>query len=240
VYRELAAPADPYGLYACVWSRFEPARGVHRIVPDGCMDIMWHRESGAVTVAGPDTRAQVGPIDPGTLIAIRFNPGGGPAALGIPAGALRDRRVPLDELWGPSRARRLADALAAAPSDVDAQRVLTRAVNDSVGEPRDDVATWVLKMLRSGETVTSIASTVGLSERQLHRRCLAAFGYGPKVLHRVLRFELALRLARAGIPFAEVATRAGYADQAHLSREVKALSGVPLGSLTTHRPVGTL
>ncbi len=232
MYRELAAPADPYGLYACVWSRFEPVRSVHRIVPDGCMDIMWHRESGTVRVAGPDTQAHVGPIDPGTLIGIRFSPGGGPAALGIPADALRDGRVPLDQIWQPSRARRLADALEAASSDVDAQRVLTHVVNESVGEPRDNVASWVLKMLRSGETVTSIAGTVGLSERQLHRRCLAAFGYGPKVLHRVLRFELALRLARAGIPFAEVAARAGYADQAHLSREVKALSGVPLGSLT--------
>jgi AraC-like DNA-binding protein len=232
VYRELAAPADPYGLYTCVWSRFEPARGVHRIVPDGCMDIMWHRESGTVTVAGPDTQAHVGPIDSGTLIGIRFSPGAAPAALGIPADALRDGRVPLDEIWLPSRARRLADALAASSSDVDAQHALTFAVNESVGEPRDEVAGWVLKLLRSGERVTSIAGTVGLSERQLHRRCLAAFGYGPKVLHRVLRFEAALRLARSGIPFAEVAARAGYADQAHLSRDVKALGGVPLGSLT--------
>lgn len=58
-----------------------------------------------------------------------------------------------------------------------------------------------------------------------------AFGYGPSVLRRVLRFRMALRLAARGTPFATVAARAGYADQAHLAREVRALAGVPLGRL---------
>ncbi|MFD7653946.1 helix-turn-helix domain-containing protein, partial [Actinosynnema sp. NPDC059797] len=63
------------------------------------------------------------------------------------------------------------------------------------------------------------------------RRSLAAFGYGPKVLHRVLRFDRAVALARRGVPFADVAHRTGYADQSHLSREVRELAGVPLGQL---------
>jgi AraC-like DNA-binding protein len=42
----------------------------------------------------------------------------------------------------------------------------------------------------------------------------------------------ALDLARAGEPFAAAAASTGYADQAHLAREVKALVGVTLGALT--------
>jgi transcriptional regulator GlxA family with amidase domain len=51
------------------------------------------------------------------------------------------------------------------------------------------------------------------------------------VLHRVLRFDRAVKLAWTGVPFADVAHRTGYADQAHLSREVRELAGVPLGQL---------
>ncbi len=56
-------------------------------------------------------------------------------------------------------------------------------------------------------------------------------GTGPKTLARILRLQTAVALARAGRPFADVAVTAGYADQAHLSRDVKALAGVPLGEL---------
>ncbi len=72
---------------------------------------------------------------------------------------------------------------------------------------------------------------MSLSDRQLHRRCLRAFGYGPKTLARILRMRRALDSARAGTPPADVAVETGYADQAHLSRGIKALAGVPLSAL---------
>jgi AraC-like DNA-binding protein len=231
VYREHEPPPDPHGLYACAWSRTSDGRPVLRIVPDACVDVIWHRESGHLFIAGPDTRPHVGPIDDGTLIGLRFSPGSAPAALRVPADELRDGRVPLDSVWRPADVRRLDDDLAAAESDVDAQRILAAAVNEHAAGDRDWVADGVLRMLRSDMDIASIASATELSERQLHRRCRAAFGYGAKTLHRVLRFDRALRLARGGFPFADVAYRVGYADQAHLAREVKALSGVPLSRL---------
>jgi AraC-like DNA-binding protein len=82
-------------------------------------------------------------------------------------------------------------------------------------------------------TVRGMADELGLSERQLHRRCLATFGYGPKTVQRVLRFQAALQDARAGRRLADVAADAGYADQAHMSREVRELAGVPLTELLT-------
>ncbi|MCP2338197.1 helix-turn-helix domain-containing protein [Actinomadura rupiterrae] len=89
----------------------------------------------------------------------------------------------------------------------------------------------VVAGLASGASVRDVADAVGLGERQLRRRALASFGYGPKVLQRVLRFQQALRAARAGAPLAETALDAGYADQAHMSHEVRELAGVPLGVL---------
>jgi AraC-like DNA-binding protein len=91
----------------------------------------------------------------------------------------------------------------------------------------------VLSRLQTGFSVAAMADALGWTERTLHRRCQDAFGYGPAVLRRILRFRLALRVARQGASIAVTAARAGYADQAHLAREVRALAGVPLGQLVT-------
>jgi AraC-like DNA-binding protein len=48
---------------------------------------------------------------------------------------------------------------------------------------------------------------------------------------RILRMTRALDQARAGMPLAEVAAVCGYADQAHLSRELLALGGATPASL---------
>jgi len=82
--------------------------------------------------------------------------------------------------------------------------------------------------LRAGATVASVAESLGYSERQLHRRSLAAFGYGLKTSARVLRMSRALDLVRSGGELATVAVAAGYSDQRHFARDVKLLAGVPI------------
>ena len=220
---------------ATAWIRSVPPPGDnHRVVPDGCMDLIW--VSGELLVAGPDTAAYVSTGPPGVrYAALRFPPGLAPAVLGTPAAELRDRRVPLEALWRPAEARRLAGLGARAarlgPGAVTAVLEEAAAARLAAGGGPDPLAARLVGWLREGRTVRCAADRSGLSERQLHRRCLPLFGYGPKTLGRVLRFDRALALARAGRPFAEVAVHAGYADQAHLSREVRALAGVPLRAL---------
>jgi AraC-like DNA-binding protein len=97
----------------------------------------------------------------------------------------------------------------------------------------------VCELMTKGASVPDAAAAVGLGERQLHRRCLAWFGYGPKVLQRVLRFQRAVRLAERGLGYADVAATIGYADQAHLARDVRALSGVTLAELLSARTPAT-
>jgi AraC-like DNA-binding protein len=230
-YVEHPPAFDPHGLVARAWTRTSAGSPEMRVLPDACMDVIWHRESGELFVAGPDTEPHVNPLDPGTLVALRFSPGSAPAALGVPAEALRNGRIPLSDVWSPVVARRLAAALAETTSTEAAHRILEHTIAEHTNETRDRVATGVLRLLGSGTLIGPLADAIGLSERQLHRRCLAAFGYGPKVLHRILRFNRAVDLARTGLPFADTAHRLGYADQAHLAREVKTLAGVPLTTL---------
>lgn len=227
-YREVPAPG-PAGL-VCAWSASLPAGAepvVQRVVPDGCVDLIWW--GADIMVAGPDTGPMPAVMRPGdAVVAVRFGPGAAPPVLGVPGDAVRDVRVSLRELWG-GEADRLAEAVAAGRPR-DRWSVLVRAVEERAAGPVDPLVPAVLAGLERG-SVGAVADAVGLSERQLRRRSLAAFGYGPKVLQRVLRFQRGLRLVRAGRPAAEAAYEAGFADQAHFAHEVRDLAGTPLRGL---------
>ncbi len=79
--------------------------------------------------------------------------------------------------------------------------------------------------------MAEIADRAGFSARHLQRRSRELFGYGAGHLLRVLRLQRALTQARSGRPLATVAADVGYCDQAHLSREVRALTGRTPGQL---------
>jgi AraC-like DNA-binding protein len=67
---------------------------------------------------------------------------------------------------------------------------------------------------------------LAMSERTLRRRFDESFGYGPKTLDRILRYQRFLRQVRLsqGSP-AILAVEAGYCDQPHLVRESRRLAG---------------
>lgn len=183
---------------------------------------------GELFVAGPDTTAHLAWSAAGRrFTAVRFAPGIGPAFLGVAASEVRDRRIPLRDVWPSARVRRLTERLDEASDRVP---VLESALLAVEAEP-DPLAAQIMARLRSGRSVAGIATEVGLSERQLHRRGLILYGYGVKTLERILRFTGALDLARRGAAYGTVAARSGYADQAHLAREVKALAGISMSEL---------
>ncbi|MEU1889969.1 helix-turn-helix domain-containing protein [Streptomyces pristinaespiralis] len=207
---------------AVVWTR-SAGPGAGPVLPDGCMDLLW--SEGRLLVAGPDTHVH-SPGAGGAWAGVRFAPGSAPALLGVPAHELRDRRVELADLWGAAEARRLAERIGGAPDEAVALEAiaLERAV------PPDPLLGAVVRHLDAGGTVTAAAEAAGLGARQLHRRSLDAFGYGPKTLARILRLQRALALVRRGVPYGDAAHRAGCADQAHLAREMRALAGITLGA----------
>ncbi|MFI2640974.1 helix-turn-helix domain-containing protein [Streptomyces sp. NPDC018610] len=198
------------------------------VLPDGCMDLLW--SEGRLLVAGPDTRAFEPGGPPAHWAGVRFFPGTAPGLLGVPAHEVRDRRVELSELWPAASVRRLRERVEAAP--VAATALEEAALERAAGAgPPDPLLRALVVALDAGRPVGRAADELGIGARRLHRRALVAFGYGPKTLARVLRLRRALAMARAGVPYAECAARAGYADQAHLARDVRQLAGMPLGEL---------
>ncbi|MFD4293611.1 helix-turn-helix domain-containing protein [Rhodococcus sp. NPDC058505] len=222
VYREL--PVALPGTVAWAVDRVGGEGAV--VLPDGCMDLIWH--DGGFLVAGPDTRAHRTTAAGPRAIGLRFASGLGPTVLGVAANELRDTRVPLSALWPDAAVRRLAGIASQDPLGALVGEVRRRL--DPAGLP---VEMAIAARLSTGAAVSAVAAELGWSTRRLHRTSVSAFGYGPKTLARVLRFDRALAAARAGHPFADVAVATGYADQAHLAREVRALSGTSLSGLVS-------
>jgi AraC-like DNA-binding protein len=223
-----APPLRPF--LECLWVNAVPAGGRDgRVLPDGRMDLVWIRGEG-VLVAGPQSRYTERPAEaPLVAFGARFHPGAAPSLLRVPASELLDGYVPLDAI--DSRLAVRLDARLEAARDAR-QRLaaleleLARRVERL--EPPDAAVREAAALLQRGSaSIAEVAERVFVSERQLRRRFIEEVGYGPKTLQRILRFQRAvaeLRSARAGL--AGAAATAGYADQAHLSRESRRLAGL--------------
>ena len=229
-YSEWPARRSPRGSVACLWTSQPSETAAGLVLPDACIDLIWDGRS--LVVAGPDTGPVPVPPQPGQWFAgLRFPPGKAPGFLGAPASDLLDSRVPLADLWGEAAAGSVTARLAAAGSPESAAEVLDDVIASRAGaapssDPIVDLLVAILSRQPAANGVVQLASQVlAVGERRLHRHCRAAVGYGPKMLERVLRFQRARRLARGTCSLAAVAVMAGYADQAHLTRESRRLAG---------------
>jgi len=240
-YRELEPRPSLREHLACVWYQTvgdgEPAR-VQRVLPDACIDLVWEARGGP-SIAGPDTGPVLASLAPGTMIAgARFRPGRGPDVLGVAAHELRDHQPELAAVWGDAAVRRLreSDAAGSLPAMLD---LLQREVEARLApaRPADRLAPAALAWARGRRELPRLVADLGIGERQLRRRVEERFGYGPAVLRRVLRLQRLLALAaRHPWSLSELALAAGYADQAHMTRECQRLAGLSPGRLLGERP----
>jgi AraC-like DNA-binding protein len=232
-YRELPVSRALQDHFACTWVHQLPIDGTSPIVivPDGSIDLQW--VAGGWRIAGPDREPQAEtPLAGAIIIGFRFRPAAAAAWLGMPATEILNQRVPLDDIWG-AKAHRMADEVRAAREPEALMAALENAVArraPPAGTRSDMHAAF--ELLSAGappgkSLVPWLGKELALSERTLRRRFDLAFGYGPKTLDRILRFQRFLKLVRGAdrISAADIAAETGYADQAHLVRESRRLAG---------------
>jgi AraC-like DNA-binding protein len=219
----------------CVWVQEvspDSAPFVHRRAPNGSAELVCVLGS-APRVLGPQTGPVAEVLVPGaTVVGVRLRPGAAPPVLHLPSSETAGLDLAADELWG-NGSHALGEALAAAGSAHAAAALLERAVAARVadGPDLDALACEAVRRLMRNERadVRAVAASLFISERQLRRRCDAAVGLTPKMLHRIFRFQrfiaLAWTLEQPSTQLARLAADAGYADQAHLTREAKRLEG---------------
>jgi len=168
-------------------------------------------------------------------IQLAVTPRGARALFGLPAAAIAADAVPLDAVWGPAAAE-LLDRLDDASSWDDRFAVLDRFLLRTAagraevppGDRPEVAAAWQRLVQTDGRIeVASLAGEVGWSRRHLTAQFTSEYGIGPKEMARVLRFERSKALfTRTDRPtLATIAAECGYADQAHMARDWRALAG---------------
>ncbi|NMO17646.1 AraC family transcriptional regulator [Pyxidicoccus fallax] len=248
--------APPPGLAEAVdafWRYTGPPHGSgagptqSRILPDGCTDLIFQfRASDGPTWLAAPRLAIVGPMERFALVdihagavsfGVRLKPGWALPLLGVSPRELCGLNVPVADC-APAFTRlqrRLEDCPSPARALALLQETFTQRMASPLATPRPRVTEALHQLQSSGGQVrmAGLARSLGVSERTLHRDVLDEAGVPPKLLARVLRFQRAVSLLRSGTEedLASVALACGYADQAHLSREVKELSGVTPSAL---------
>jgi AraC-like DNA-binding protein len=240
VYGEYAPPRDAMPYLVCAWTLEIGAGDQHhrqRVLPDGCADVLWIGNARPIVV-GPMTRSALSTTEAGTtLVGLRFRPDAAARVFGVAAHELADRRAPLDELWSRRTVNDVSERLWEQPTTAGRLAVVQRFAasrRDRIGAPDAAVqhAISLLTTPRNGR-VETLARQLRISERQLRRRFVVSVGYSPKVFHRIVRFQRLLALANAAPSKRRdvLALHAGYADQAHMTREVGEFAGVTPSAL---------
>ncbi|MFB7471471.1 helix-turn-helix domain-containing protein [Kitasatospora sp. NPDC056184] len=165
-------------------------------------------------------------------IQLAVHPLAARALFGLPAGELSGLDLPAEAVLG-AVAGHLREAVQEARDWPERFAVLDgallRLARPTGQVPPEVVRAWSA-LRRSGGAlpVAALARETGWSERHLLDRFRRETGLSPKAAARVVRFDRARRLLAAPGPvplLAELAASCGYADQAHLAREFRALAG---------------
>lgn len=264
-------PSGPLRLFVkLLWFSDSPARpdgaGRERVLPTGGMHVVLrltrdplrvYRDAhdtdgdlvGTSVIGGARAGFYVRDVSrPSCSVGALLRPGGALPLLGAPADAFAERHTDLEQVWGrevDGMAERLLalsdphERLAAFEALLQSRVPRVRALHPAVAHAiaRFDEGAWDV-----GATIRES----GYSHRHFVTLFREAAGLTPKRYCRVLRLQHVIGRLQRGLGPAEVALESGFADQAHLTRELRALSGVTPGQWvrlaprhTHHVPIET-
>lgn len=208
-----------------------------RVVPDASPHIIHHRMRDGRTrtlFVGPrSVYVDVAQRERDFTVGVRLRPGVLPLLLGVHAWELRDRSVRVDAHFGP-RGRDVVERLSS-ETDPRVVETLLLSLLNGLDRCRDpdwrvrgflDHVSCVASRDRDGHPqVHRVARELGVSERSLRDVFRSEVGLRPKEVQRIQRLHWAVAEGLCGRSDGDVARLVGYADQAHMIRETKALLG---------------
>jgi AraC-like DNA-binding protein len=163
---------------------------------------------------------------------VHFKPWGLSAFVDMPSSELRDRWLPIDTVWE-SSSDRLRDRIAGAASTGEMLRIVESELRSRLvpGPSRGfglvNYAAARLAASWGAVPVGALTDGAGVSGNHLAAQFKSHVGVTPKRVARIYRFARLILSVDATVPvdWSQLATAAGYFDQAHFSREFKEFTG---------------
>lgn len=180
--------------------------------PDGCVEIIrrvagrsrWNGDQPGGFAVGLIERPEPFEISGDSCFeGLRLWPWAWSFAFGLPLAALRGRWLPFE---------------APAFGEIEARLAETGRLN-AIG-----------RAVVAAESVAEMCDATGMTPRTLQRWFATHVGLPPRRYLRLLRFQRAFETAPGQPSLAGHAAEQGFADQAHMAREFRALSGVSAGA----------
>ncbi|QQE73726.1 helix-turn-helix transcriptional regulator [Brevibacillus composti] len=226
---------------ACYWTldyHAEAERQLHRIIPDGCVDIIVDRLSPSgwksAFVAGLMTQFEVLSLSgPQSLFGIRFYTESAQSFLKFPVSAFLGHHVFLEEIWGAEGlyfAEEILAALTVTAVIHTVEKKLQQLLHAEAASSHPLVRTSLQVMYASkGVLSTSdLADQLSFSERHVRRTFDRELGVSPKEMLGIIRFQSMLQeLYSSAVPsFTDMALKYGYYDQSHFIKSFKRYYGM--------------
>jgi AraC-like DNA-binding protein len=241
-YREHPVPPALRRHVRCVWRLRDHAHpdAVRTIYPDGCCELIahlgepphafdartgWRPQARQLFAAQQRTAVRLrAAVD---CVGVRLQPAASAAVVDAP-GNWRDRIADLAEIDAGFAAR----FAAAARSHVDANDAALWALLEErllryAPDARIETAIAELAATGGRARIEATATFVGMGLRSFQKRFLECVGLGAKEYARLLRLQATIRaLDGDDSPLSQLASDAGFADQAHATRELARLTGL--------------
>lgn len=217
--RERVFPDGTIELIAHLGPRYREVATGGRVFPVACLT---GQRLTAEVIEAPSGRTRV--------LGVRLRAGAARVILGCPLGLVTARTVDLEAVLG-ATATELVDRCALTRTPAECVRVAARWLADraALATAADPAVAWVVGEIgrrRGRVSIATLRDRTGWSKSRFTERFRDHVGVPPKRLARIIRSRHAVELIQTTTAsLAEVALSAGYADQAHLSREIREHAG---------------
>jgi AraC-like DNA-binding protein len=261
-FREHAIPPPLGPFVKLIWSledagdHYQKSR--ERILPDACVELVIRFRdpfrnylADGTTNVQPESFVvgqmkqflQIEPRGATGFVAVRFHARSAYPFLRSPLTEITNSVVPLKEIWN-NRGDEYTERVALARGMSARVRIVEEMLLEALREngQRDCTIERCVQLIQNATepiVITELASTLGLSSRQLSRRFQNAIGMTPKEFVRVHRFIRAARRMRErpDSSLTQMAYECAYFDQAHFNHEFREFAGMTPGQFTVAKNV---